>query len=131
MFARASILLVAVGEPAPRYPRAVLSQGEWRSAFRDTIAAAGDRACDVAEQALGRLTDGDREIDVEIRFGDVGAELVAAARVWPADLVVVGAHSRPLLQRLFLGSVARTVLDGVDASVLVARPPAADGSAAR
>jgi len=126
MFAGASVLVVAVGDPAPRYPRAVLSQGEWRSAFRDTITASGDHACDVAEQALARLPAGDRPIDVEIRFGDVGAEIVAAARAWPADVVVVGANSRPLLHRLFLGSVARTVLDGVDGSVLVARPPVGD-----
>ena len=129
MFAEASILLVAVGEPAPRYPRAVLGEGEWRLAFREAMVASGDQACDVAEQALARIQAGDGEIDVEIRFGDVAGEITASARTWPADMVVVGAHSRPLLHRLFLGSVARTVVDGVDASVLVARPPAADRSA--
>jgi nucleotide-binding universal stress UspA family protein len=123
MFASATILLVAVGGPAPRYPRAVLSQSEWRSAFRDTIGAAADEACDAAEQAVAVLAEGDRDVEVEIRVGDVGHEIAAAAGAWPADIVVLGAHSRPLLQRMFLGSVTRTVLDGVTASVLVARAP--------
>jgi nucleotide-binding universal stress UspA family protein len=124
MFANATILVVAVGEPAPRYPRAVLSNAEWRSAFRDSMTGSVEQACDVVEQAVSQLAAGNREVDVEIRFGDVGAEIVSEAEAWQADIVVVGSSSRPLLHRLLLGTVARKVIDGVGSSVLVARPPA-------
>lgn len=124
IFANASILLVAVGRPSPRYPRAVLGQAEGRSAFRDTIRASTDEACNVAEQAAASLAAGDRDVEVEVRLGDVATEIVAAARAWSADMIVVGSNSRPLLHRLFVGSVARAVLDGAAASVLVARSPA-------
>lgn len=129
-FAAAHVLVVAVGAPAPRYPQAVLGTDAWRSAFRETITSSTDQACDVAEQTIADLSADGREVDVEIRLGDVATEIAAAAREWPADLVTVGSNGRSLLQRLFVDSVPRKVLDGVDASVLVARPPI-DGVADR
>jgi nucleotide-binding universal stress UspA family protein len=35
----------------------------------------------------------------------------------------LGSNGRPLLERLLFGSDVRRVVDGVEASVLVARPP--------
>jgi nucleotide-binding universal stress UspA family protein len=122
-FADARILLLAVGEPAPRYQRDVPGAREWRSAFRDSLASSADQACDVVEDAMGHLDASGRQVDVEIRLGDVAAEVAVAARDWPADLVTLGADSRPLLERLFVGSVPRKVIDSVDSSVLIARPP--------
>jgi nucleotide-binding universal stress UspA family protein len=126
MFADARILVLAVGEPAPRYPRAVLGNAEWRSAFRESITTSAEQACDVVEQAVSQLAAGNREVDIDIRLGDVGAEVVSEAEVWQADIVVVGSSSRPLLHRLFLGTVARKIIDGAGSSVLVARPRAPD-----
>jgi nucleotide-binding universal stress UspA family protein len=125
-FADSRVLLLAVAEPAPGYPRASLDAAGWRSAFRDTIASSADHACDVVENAIGHLDVRGGEVDVEIRLGDVAAEVAAAAREWPADLVTIGANARPLLLRLFVGSIPRKVLDSVNASVLVARPPSDD-----
>lgn len=130
-FAEARVLLVAVGEPAPRYPQAVLGTEAWRAAFRDTIASSTDQACDLIEETMGDLDAIGREVDVEIRLGDVASEVAAAARDWSADLVTVGSNGRSLLQRLFADSVPRKVLDSVDASVLVARPPNAWAAPAR
>jgi nucleotide-binding universal stress UspA family protein len=123
MFATARILLVAVGEPPPRYPRVVLGHAEWRSAFRDTLATSAERACDIVEQAVKDLAAPGREVEIEVRLGEIDTEITAAALAWSTDIVVLGSNGRPLLHRLFLGSVARKVLDGVASSVLVARPP--------
>jgi nucleotide-binding universal stress UspA family protein len=119
--ATAQLLVVAVGEGPPRYPRSVLDPDAWRSAFRASIDAATARACDHVEAAVTELGASAGETDVEIRLGDAAAEIGAAAREWEADLVVLGAEDRPLLERLLGSSVPRRVIDGVDASVLVVR----------
>ena len=62
-----------------------------------------------------------RHAERDVRLGDAATEVVAAAREWAADLVVLGAHCEPLLRRGFVGSVTRTVLDRVESSVLVVR----------
>jgi nucleotide-binding universal stress UspA family protein len=129
LFDGAEILLLAVGEPAPRYARTVLEGREWRDAFRDTIARSTDHASDLVEEALKALDAAGRAVDVEVRLGDVATEIASAVRDWPADLVVLGSGHAPFLQRLFVESAARKVLDSVEASVLVVRPPAARAQA--
>jgi nucleotide-binding universal stress UspA family protein len=122
-FDDADVLLVAVGEPAPRFPRAVFGRGEWRSAFLDTIDRSTEQACAVAERAADDLGARGRKVEIEIRLGHVATEIIEAAQEWPADLVALGSNGRPLLERLLFGSDVRRVVDGVEASVLVARPP--------
>lgn len=47
--------------------------------------------------------------------------LVQRADAWPADLVVVGAHSHSILERFFLGSVSQRVLAEARCSVRIGR----------
>lgn len=58
---------------------------------------------------------------LRVRHGGVGAEIVAEAREWPADLVVVGTHDRGALQRAVRGSVADYVMHHAPCSVEVVR----------
>lgn len=127
MFADAHIVLLGVGEAPPDYPRMVLSDSERRSAYRKTIAASTAEVTATVEEAVDDLSARGRHVEAKIRLGEAATEIVAAAQEWPADMVVQGAHTQPLLERLLLGSVARKVLDGVACSVLIARPaPTAD-----
>lgn len=103
LFKDSGVLLVGVGDEPPRDPSVVLTE------------------------AMGELAVQGRRVRTESRTGEVATQIVAAARDWPADIVVLGANSRPLLQRLFLGTVARRVLDGVTCSVLIARQPPTSG----
>ena len=130
MFAEVQVLVLAVGDAPPRSPRAVLGEPASRTAFRDALSASIDRACAIVDEATAELVGSGRgtEVEVDVRLGDVHAEIAATADTWPTDLVVLGAGTEPRLQRLLLGSVARKVLDGVSCSVLVARPPADPGS---
>lgn len=57
-----------------------------------------------------------------VRTGDPAHEIVAAAREWGADLIVVGTHGRRGIGRMFLGSVAETVLRHAPCAVLVIPP---------
>src|SRR3954470_3195007 len=42
--------------------------------------------------------------DEILREGNVAEEIVAAAKEWRADLIVIGNHTRPLLEKLRLGN---------------------------
>ncbi|MFL5381811.1 MAG: universal stress protein [Longimicrobiaceae bacterium] len=54
-----------------------------------------------------------------LRRGDVAVEIVREAQEWGADLLVLGTHGRRGVQRMFLGSVAETVLQHVPCAALV------------
>jgi nucleotide-binding universal stress UspA family protein len=56
-----------------------------------------------------------------VLHGVPAEQIVAAARDWNADLVIVGDHNRHILSRFLLGSVADAVVRHAPCSVLVAR----------
>jgi nucleotide-binding universal stress UspA family protein len=104
MFAGSIVRVVGVGPPPPRH----------------LAAPTGDAAPAVGD-AVATLAADHRRVETELRVGDVPGQLVAAARDWPADLVVLGSGSTSTVKRLLLGSAARRVLDEVSSSVLIAR----------
>jgi nucleotide-binding universal stress UspA family protein len=77
----------------------------------------------IAAEAATRLRESGRSADSEMRDGDAAGEIVAAAEQGQADLIVLGSRGRTGLTRLLLGSVARNVLSGSTASVLVVHEP--------
>jgi nucleotide-binding universal stress UspA family protein len=56
-----------------------------------------------------------------IHVGKTAAEIVKAAKDWPADLIVIGSHGRGGIDRLLLGSVAEAVMRHAACPVLVVR----------
>jgi nucleotide-binding universal stress UspA family protein len=87
----------------------------------EDVATATEEHRRLADESAGRLRDGGHDADAEVRVGDAPAEIIAAAEAHGADLVVLGSRGRTGLTRLLLGSVARNVLEGSGASVLVVR----------
>jgi nucleotide-binding universal stress UspA family protein len=68
-----------------------------------------------------------RSVPCDAVVRDIGQEgavdgIVAAARAWPCDLIVMGTHGRSGLPHL-LGSTALGVLRHAPAPVLIVRPP--------
>jgi nucleotide-binding universal stress UspA family protein len=59
-----------------------------------------------------------------LAFGQPAAQIVHTARTWPADLIVIGSHSRGAVQKLLLDSVAEAALRHAHCPVLVVRAPA-------
>ena len=56
-----------------------------------------------------------------IQVGGPAAEIVKAAKEWPADLIVIGSHGRGGIKRALLGSVAEGVMRHAPCPVLVVR----------
>jgi nucleotide-binding universal stress UspA family protein len=79
----------------------------------------------IAEETTARLRARGRQAEAAMRTGDAAAEIIAAAAEVAADLVVIGSRGRTGLARVVLGSVARNVLHGSTASVLVVHEPKA------
>ena len=57
--------------------------------------------------------------------------ILAEARKWNADLIVVGSHGRSMLQRIFLGSVSQKIAAEAACSVRIYRPHARGKSGPR
>jgi nucleotide-binding universal stress UspA family protein len=91
---------------------------------------AGRDPADAIQTLFGRLRDELRpyvpnDVTIETRIKiDYGADgLVATASGTGADLVAIGTHGPTLLERMFVGSVASSVLHAAPQTVLAVPPP--------
>lgn len=75
----------------------------------------------VAAAAAARLAGYDRVVDYEVCSGFAADTILAMAKDWDADLVMVGTHGRRGLSRLLLGSVAERVAAHAPCSVEIVR----------
>ncbi len=75
----------------------------------------------IAEDAAERLRAAGRDATAEVRTGDAAGEVITAAEERGADLIALGSRGRTGLTRVLLGSVARNVVHGSEASVLIVR----------
>jgi nucleotide-binding universal stress UspA family protein len=123
-FAHAEVRVVSIAEtwapwwagiPESDGPAALMAYGEaigatrrehegWAQSMADRLRAHGVAASGI------------------VREGDPAAQIIAAARSFDADLIVMGTRGRTGLQRLLLGSAARNVVLHAPSSVLVAHP---------
>lgn len=72
------------------------------------------------------------QVDIEVATaGDVGAAIASRAQEAAADLLVVGNRSHNVLERIFLGSVARKVLRRANVPVLIEWIEPSDGDGGR
>ena len=129
IFGRLPIHVVSVAEVAhpwttgiaPTMYRQVLD------AYAADLRGAKEEHQRTATEAATRLQQAGRDAHAEMRVGDAAGEIIALAEQRGADLIVVGSRGRTGLTRLLLGSVARNVLAGSTASVLIVREESPDG----
>jgi nucleotide-binding universal stress UspA family protein len=76
-------------------------------------------------QLARKIGEADIAITAHLMEGDVEWSLLARARATGADLIVMGAHARPALERFLLGSVAERTVRVADRPVLIV-PPGVD-----
>jgi nucleotide-binding universal stress UspA family protein len=77
----------------------------------------------LVEATAASLRGAGLKADGEVLDGSPAQRLVEAAATWNADLIVVGMHGRSGLERLLIGSVARSVVYHAPCSVLVVPGP--------
>lgn len=126
IFTRSRVRVVTVSEAMAHHIGAP-STGKVATAHdaRGRIVERGLAAVDaLARSAADRLTTEGLTTEIDVRQGDPAHEIVRAATVWQADLIVMGTQGRTGLGRLLLGSVARKVLQHAPCSVLIERSPA-------
>ena len=101
-----------------------LAYGRVAAAYTRDVEMAKAGHASIAQEAAARLRAGGLDPEVVVRDGDAAEEIVAEARAWGAGSIVVGSRGRTGLTRMLMGSVARNVLLGSEASVIVSRMPA-------
>ena len=111
---KAQTALVYVVDPSVGFqPDSGISAGEWVAALKregqSFLAAAGRRT-------------GEPPAWQFLREGKPADQILAAAREWEADVIVIGTHGRSGVSRLVLGSTADSVVRHAPCPVLVIKP---------
>ncbi|MGD0166063.1 MAG: universal stress protein [Gaiellaceae bacterium] len=80
-----------------------------------------DESHALLDRALAKAVEAGVYAETEIVEGNPGREIVDAARLRGADVIVVGSRGLGKLSSMFLGSVSRDVLSEADRPVLVVK----------
>jgi len=80
-----------------------------------------DRADQLLAPAKAELASAGVRVSTAVEFGDPAAAIVARAKDWKADLIVIGTERHGALASLRHGSVARKVLQQSDLPVLLVK----------
>ena len=88
----------------------------------DLIERARTSVLKTLEEAAAKFSDLGIPVEAKLLEGQVvHREIIKEAETSKADLIVIGSHGRTGLKRLFLGSVAQSVLGEAHIPVLVVR----------
>ncbi len=88
----------------------------------DLIERARTSVLKTLEEAAAKFSDLGIPVEAKLLEGQVvHREIISEAETSKADLIVIGSHGRTGLKRLFLGSVAQSVLGEAHIPVLVVR----------
>jgi nucleotide-binding universal stress UspA family protein len=123
IFERLTIHVVSVADVVDPWTTAIdpSSYPQAYEAYGDELRESTSEHGRIADEAGTRLRAAGRTVDATARHGDAASEIIAAAEEQASDLIVLGSRGRTGLTRLLLGSVARNVLSGSAASVLIVR----------
>jgi nucleotide-binding universal stress UspA family protein len=119
-FHRAEVELLYVSEPLLPGPVSPVSYPPW-SVLDPAVRGRLGKAL---EALVERSAPGAVAVTSKVVEGRVVAELLARARSWPADMIVMGTHGRGGFERWVLGSVTEKVLRQAPCPVLTVPPPA-------
>ena len=121
IFCRAEVHVLAVAEitvpwwtgfPEPGSP-------ELMPMYLEAANASRQERNELADEMTRRLEAAGLRVEEDHREGAAATQLLAAAREWTADMIVLGTHGRTGLARLVIGAVARNVLHHAPCSILI------------
>ena len=85
------------------------------------IATLNKDARQIESEGISKYADSGVPIETKVLDGDPSAVLLDVAKSKKADLIVMGSHGRTGLKRLWLGSVAESVVREATIPVLIVR----------
>jgi universal stress protein A len=100
---------------------AALSDDAWMPVASLELSLPSDHEIALVLASLGGRAPIPSDAAKFVPVGEPVESIVATARSWPADLVVIGSHGRDGLNRVLLGSVAEGVTRHAPCPVLVVR----------
>lgn len=109
-------VLVVVEFPLPIGPEAAVAANFTRLA--EEARKDGEQ---IARSVRETVVQAGLPVDVAVREGRAGREIVDAAKTWGADLILMGSRGRTGLKRALLGSVSEYVVSHATCSVEVVR----------
>jgi nucleotide-binding universal stress UspA family protein len=80
-----------------------------------------DRSSELTERVSRWLRDQGLNTEALVRDGEPGPTIVADAKEWTADLIIVGSHGYTGLRRMLAGSVSQYVVDHAPCPVEIVR----------
>lgn len=89
----------------------------------EALAGRHSSASAVLERVTSLATAAGVDIDTELLAGDVAHAVLAAARAWAADMVIIGKSARSVSGEPYVGAQTRHILEFADQPVLVVPPP--------
>jgi nucleotide-binding universal stress UspA family protein len=124
IFEQSTVRVVSVADvPRPLHTGiAPTMLGMALDAYQRDLEQAQARHREIADRGADRLKEAGRNAEAATLSGEPAAAIVEEASRLRADLIVMGSRGQTGVARLLLGSVARNVLMGAEASVLIARP---------
>jgi len=91
----------------------------------EELGVTGDQSTDYAHRAIGKavqvLSDAPVRISAEVIAGNASRQIIARAKHWEADLIVLGTNERRGLSRWLFGSTSAAVAKRAHCSVRVVR----------
>lgn len=97
----------------------------------ETLVKGGREVLDTAEKTVKREGVKAEVVLIESIGGAAADQILAQAKQWQADLIVMGTHGRRGLARLAMGSDAEQVVRGATVPVMLVRGTLEQGKAAR
>lgn len=59
----------------------------------------------------------DPTVEIQLETGDTADTILMYAKIWQADMIVLGTHSHSTLEKLFMGTVASSVIEKTEIPV--------------
>ena len=85
------------------------------------IATLNEDARQIESEAIAKYADSGVTIETKVLEGYPSSALLDVAKNTSADLIVMGSHGRTGLKRLWLGSVAESVVQEATIPILIVR----------
>ncbi|MGP8051257.1 MAG: universal stress protein [Desulfobaccales bacterium] len=114
----AALYVVFVTQDLSSFSSFHVPHGNIESFQEEAVAAANRKMAATVKEHFGKF----HKLESRVLTGDPAAKIMELAKKEKIDLIIMGAHGRKGLERVFFGSVADEVVTGAPCPVLTIHP---------